>query len=175
MNKPRRFLLRVILPGALVLLMIVAGGYAAGFRYNFSQSMPVGIWRVVSGKPQRGDYVLVNIPDTPIFQTAHARGYIRAGFAANGLAPLIKRLAAVEGDVVAVGETVTINAQEWPKSHVYERDPDGRALPRAESGTVQAGFVWVLSDYNAGSFDSRYFGPLPVSAIQAKVQPVWIW
>jgi hypothetical protein len=36
---------------------------------------------------------------------------------------------------------------------------------------VTPGFVWVASSYNPWSFDSRYFGSLPVGIIRRRLKP----
>jgi type IV secretory pathway protease TraF len=40
---------------------------------------------------------------------------------------------------------------------------------------VPRGYVWLMSDYNPRSFDSRYFGPIPVKQIQGPAKLVLKW
>jgi len=35
--------------------------------------------------------------------------------------------------------------------------------------------IWAVSDFNANSYDSRYFGPLAPDAIRFDAKPVWTW
>jgi len=39
---------------------------------------------------------------------------------------------------------------------------------------VEPGTVWVASTYNAGSYDSRYMGPIPTSQIRRRLRPLWL-
>jgi type IV secretory pathway protease TraF len=39
---------------------------------------------------------------------------------------------------------------------------------------VAKGEVWVISSYNPLSFDSRYFGPVPISRIEGFARPLFI-
>jgi type IV secretory pathway protease TraF len=35
--------------------------------------------------------------------------------------------------------------------------------------------LFLLSTTNPASFDSRYFGPVSVSAVIGSAQPIWTW
>ncbi len=52
----------------------------------------------------------------------------------------------------------------------------GRPLPPFPSGTYQVrpGQLWLLSGHDPRSFDSRYFGPVPVANVQGVARPVWV-
>jgi type IV secretory pathway protease TraF len=39
---------------------------------------------------------------------------------------------------------------------------------------VESGQLWLLSGHDPRSFDSRYFGPISVSSVQAVARPVWV-
>ena len=55
-------------------------------------------------------------------------------------------------------------------------DRSGRALPGtgANDVIVAKGEVWVISSYNPLSFDSRYFGPIPISKIEGLARPLFV-
>lgn len=149
---------------------------ALGLHINFSNSYPVGIWRFSSSAaPTRGDYVVFRFPeDNHLYPLAVERQYLRRQ--GSGYAPLMKRLAALPGDAVAVNGSVSINGAAWPHGEVGTTDSSGRPVPRVEgTSVVPEGFCWVLSDYNSRSFDSRYFGPIPIAAIYATARPVLIF
>jgi type IV secretory pathway protease TraF len=47
--------------------------------------------------------------------------------------------------------------------------------PVASGGySVPAGEVWLLSGHDPRSFDSRYFGAVPVTNIQGVARPIWV-
>ena len=37
---------------------------------------------------------------------------------------------------------------------------------------MQPGEVWLFSSYSAGSFDSRYFGPVVLASVRGIARPV---
>ena len=152
--------------------------WLCGYRWNNSDSFPVGIWKII--KPfdittDKFQTVLFCPPDNALFQEAKARGYLTFGVLScpNGYQPLIKRVVASAGDRVIVSDAgVMINGILQTNSRLIHTDKEGRALPQASSGIVPEGMVWVLSDYNAMSFDSRYFGPVAVNSIIGVITPV---
>jgi len=166
-----KFVLKAL--GTAIVIMVLFG--LLGFRVNLTGSYPVGIWRKSGKTPEKGDLVLFNLPFTPLSSLAYERGYIRAGYP-DGYAPLMKRLAAVPGDVVTVTSRIVINGKEWPNGEIFTTDSKGREVRSlATSGPVQEGQCWLLSDYNARSFDSRYFGPVPLSHILGVMHPIIVW
>jgi type IV secretory pathway protease TraF len=40
--------------------------------------------------------------------------------------------------------------------------------------SVRTGEVWLLSVHHPRSFDSRYFGAVPVTNIQGVARPIWV-
>jgi type IV secretory pathway protease TraF len=43
------------------------------------------------------------------------------------------------------------------------------------TGTLPHGYLWLASVHTPASFDSRYFGPVPRSAIERRVTPLYTW
>lgn len=165
--------------GAGFAALAIASGatYAAGYRVNVSDSLPPGVWRVAHGEPTRGAIVLVCPPDTTLFQHARAAKYIARGFCPGGLAPLLKPVAAVAGDRVAVSAAgISVNGELVRNTRRYRADLSGRLLPSPADveSVVPPGHVWLLSSYNRHSFDSRYFGPLATSLVRGVARPVYL-
>lgn len=134
--------------------------------WNASASVPVGLYLVLSGKPSRGDLVLVHTPDS-VRQLAAERGYLPADV------PLIKRIAAAGGDVVcATGNMISINGRA--AAGRLARDGIGRLLP-GWSGChrLDSGEVFLLMQGVTDSFDSRYFGAVPATMIIGRLAPLW--
>ena len=151
----------------------------AGFRINETTSAPIGLWRMTpAAKPlTRGAYVSFCPPDTPIFRLAKERGYLAKGACASGLQPLLKPVAAVAGDHVVLDKKgFWVNGVLVSNSRVEDRDRLGRPLPALlfSSAIVPRGEVWLLSSFHASSFDSRYFGPVKIAAIEGVAKPVWV-
>lgn len=160
-----------------VLVAMIAAVWLEGFRVNVTPSFPEGIWRLESGPVKKGMLVMFCPPDTPIFRMAKKRRYLPRGMCPGWYAPMIKRIVAVSGDHVIVSKAdVFVNGVCLKNSGVLSTDSAGRPLPRgAESGIVPQGYVWLMSDYNPRSFDSRYFGAISVKQIlgPAKLELRW--
>ena len=140
-------------------------------RINESPSLPIGIWRVspLDRELRRGDIVSFCPPDTPAFREAWRRGYLGGGLCEGGYEPLLKPVAAIAGDRLnRTEEGISINGRLIANSKSLTHDSSGRTLPSpgADNVIVAKGEVWVISSYNPLSFDSRYFGPVPISRIE---------
>ena len=136
--------------------------------YNASASAPVGFYLV---RPiheiARGDLLLVRTPDS-VRDLAAERGYLPSSV------PLVKRVAALPGDWVCVfGHTVYIDGAA--SAHQLAADRQGRPLP-AWNGCrlLNAGEIFLLMANESSSFDSRYFGPVPGSAVIGRLVPLWL-
>lgn len=136
--------------------------------YNASASAPIGLYRVLPAGPiRRGDLVLVRTP-VSVRRFAAERGYLPESV------PLVKRAAAVVGDTVCVlDHVVSIDGR-----HVADQlaaDAEGRSLP-AWTGCRKLGAdeIFLLMAEVPDSFDGRYFGPLPASAIIGRLVPLWL-
>jgi conjugative transfer signal peptidase TraF len=158
---------------------LILGAHSAGLRVNESPSLPVGIWRVspLDRDLRRGDIVSFCPPDTATFGEAWRRGYLSAGHCEGGYEPLLKPVAAIAGDRVSgTDDGISINGRLIASSKRLNRDGLGRILPSpgARDVIVAKGEVWVISSYNSLSFDSRYFGPIPISRVEGLAQPFFV-
>lgn len=145
-----------------------------GVRLNLTASMPVGFYRVVRGATERNVIVLICLPES-IAEFAHERGYLPNGSCRGGVAPIGKRIVAVPGDTVAMTQAgLQVNGVLIPNSKSLPRDGRHRQLPELtkQLSIVAPHQLWVLSWYSSRSFDSRYFGPIPDSAVQATIRPL---
>ena len=167
------------LAAVTVVMAALATANIIGLRINGTTSMPRGLWRVTPAAAplRRGEVVTICPPDTAPFREAAARRYIPAGSCPGGYEPLVKPVGAATGDVVAVsGSGVTVNGQPVPGTAQLAQDSAGRRLQPVRAGTypVAPGEVWLLSGHDPRSFDSRYFGPIPVGNVQGLARPVWV-
>lgn len=154
------------------LLVLLAGGYG-GLRINLTPSAPLGLWRIV--KLERpvivGDRVFVCLPLSDAMREGLRRGYLRKGLCPGHAAPLIKTVAAGAGQHVAVSDIVEINGHRLCHSRLMTADGRGRPLIAHPGGIIPEGYIHLHSDYE-GSFDSRYFGPVPVASILGLAEEV---
>lgn len=159
--------------GAALVASIGAAGVWGGYRMNMTRSYPLGLWRIEAQAREyrAGDVVFICPPGDETFDLALERGYLPRGLCPGGAGPLIKEIVAVAEQVVTIGESVIIDGAMLPDSTVRRIDSEGRALPQATGGLVPAGHVFLHSAF-LGSFDSRYFGPVPASGILGLARPV---
>jgi conjugative transfer signal peptidase TraF len=160
-----------------VVLITTVGTFAicgvVGVRINGSPSLPVGLYLVT----EHSDANLVEFcPVGPFASLAIARGYRDAGSCSDGGAPLLKPVVARASDSVEVSAAgLAVNGHLLPNTAPMKRDTNNRPLTPWPPGryTVAPDSVWVASSYNPRSFDSRYFGPVPLGSVRNHVRP-WI-
>jgi conjugative transfer signal peptidase TraF len=173
----RRCAIAVSITGALMMATLVAGE-AAGLRINATASMPCGLWRVRAGEPiEGGEIVTICPPDRPDIREAAHRGYIPSGSCPGGYEPLVKPIAAVAGDVVTVTpQGIAVDDRPVANTAPLAEDEAGRKLHPIPIGAyrVAPGEVWLLSGHDPRSFDSRYFGAVPVANVQGVARALWV-
>ena len=167
----RRFrsLLSPLFLAAFLLTELTIMG-AAGYRLNLSPSMPRGIWRVIAvpaAAYQRGQVVAVCPPVNAPF--------LPRGSCPLGMAPFVKQLVGVPGDVVTVTpHGVSVNGGPFlPHSAPLAQTSNGQLLPQ-RLGTWRLTGYWLYGTDSPRSFDSRYFGEVPAASLQGLARPVWV-
>jgi conjugative transfer signal peptidase TraF len=165
--------LAILLVAALGLALFCAVAFFGGYRINMTPSEPIGLWRIrpVDRPVAVGDLVFICPPDIPEIRIARRRSYLRSGLCAGGVAPLIKTVIATAGQRVHVGHDLCVDGVAMAHSMIAKVDGKGRALSAHPGGVVPAGFVFLFSG-SRGSYDSRYFGPLPASGVLGLAQEV---
>lgn len=156
-NSARRVLFAVILL-ALGLVLV----FSAGFRFNPTPSLPKGVYRLAPGAPEKGDLVSFCL-ESEFAELALERGYLESGSCPSGLRPLLKRLAGLPGDFV-----------DPSALSIRSVDSQGRPMPSVLAfSIIPPGMALVLADH-PGSFDSRYFGFVPLESLQ-RVEPIFVF
>lgn len=153
----------------LLALFIIPG--RLGIRWNASPSLPVGFY--IESKEPSG--LVEFCPSVFVGRFAAMRGYRSEGTCPDGATPLMKPVVAGSGDTVDVSaDGLWVNNRLVPNTAPRAADTQGRPLEHFPFGRylVDRGTVWVASSYNARSFDSRYFGPIPESSIRAHLRPL---
>ena len=159
--------------------VMMLGPVVLPYRWNGSASVPIGLYRVRHGRPEPWKLVAFCLPKA-VALYAKARGYIGFGFSCPGWTqPLLKPVAAVAGDAVTIAPAgVTVRGVPLSNTKVFSADSQGRLhLVWISEGEhiVPPGFVFVLSALHERSWDSRYFGCIPTTAILSTMEPVWLW
>lgn len=161
----------------LTVAVLAAATWAADLRVNLTESLPPGVYRAVAADFRPGALVSVCLPDD-LAALAKERGYGKPGPCPGGIAPLLKRIAAMPGDTVVVSNAgLAVNGEPIPRTARRERDSHGRPIPRIAEGdyAVSEGELWLVANHRARSWDSRYFGPLEPARIIAGMRPVVTW
>jgi len=145
-----------------------------GLRLNTTPSEPLGLWRIVPlDRPaQVGDRLFVCLPRTATFEEARRRGYLRFGLCSGWTGPVIKQVAALGGAHITVGRSVAIDGVPLPNSTLRAHDGEGRVLAPFVGGVVPMGEVFLHSGFE-GSYDSRYFGPVPLDGVLGRAVPLF--
>lgn len=137
--------------------------------YNPSDSVPRGWYRI--GLPDSlnvGSIVLARLPADAAALAAR-RGYLPVHI------PLLKRVGAMSPQQVCIEKhIVRIDGV----AEAVARTVDGRGRPLSawqQCRRLHDGELFLLSATNPASFDSRYFGPVAVSAVIGSAQPLWTW
>jgi conjugative transfer signal peptidase TraF len=170
MARPR---CRRTLPGGRAALLALVGCSAtiaaasmvgSHFLWNLSPSLPRGLYRVHRDlSPTRG--ALVNFaPPVGAAALIAARGYLPP------TASLLKTVIAMPGDRVCISDVFLVNDRAI--GTVSHCDTSGRPLQVYRfCDQVPAGWAFVATE-SPRSFDSRYFGPVPLQSLIV-VRPVW--
>jgi len=142
-----------------------------GVRFNFSPSLPVGMY--VTTADEHANLVEF-CPAEPSASLSITRGYRDPGNCPDGAAPLLKPVVASAGDVLELSARgVSVNGTLLANTAPLSKDSKGRPLGAWPFGRycVVPGTVWVASSHHPRSFDSRYFGPISTAAIRHRLKP----
>jgi conjugative transfer signal peptidase TraF len=144
----------------------IAGDPPTLLVWNASASAPIGLYRVrVDRAVRRGDMVVAWTPE-PARSLAARRRYLPANV------PLVKRVAAVDGDRVCAFDTaISINGRSVALRQ--RTDGAGRLMPSWQGcRRLRAGEYLLLMD-SPLSFDGRYFGVTRGSELLGRAHLLW--
>ncbi|MDL2227019.1 conjugative transfer signal peptidase TraF [Deltaproteobacteria bacterium OttesenSCG-928-M10] len=161
-----------------VVVILLIAAWILGFRVNTTPSLPEGIYQISSSDFGRGDLVGFCLDsENPFSPLAEEREYLGSGSCPSGLRPLIKHLIGLPGDDLRItDEGLTLNGSLLPATILADRDSQGRPMPPSllNEGIIPDGLCLVLSQQHIGSFDSRYFGLVPLESLR-KVIPIAVF
>ena len=149
------------------LLLSTLGGATPHYIWNASNSVPIGLYHVQPAtRLTLSELVAVQPPDL-LAAFLDLNGYLPIGV------PMLKRVLALPGQTVCRnGLTIAVDGIDMGQAH--KRDGRGRPLPVWQGCRVIAdGDIFVMNWQSADSLDSRYFGPLPASAVIGRAVAVW--
>jgi type IV secretory pathway protease TraF len=157
-NQIKRLMRFVVAPlAALAVFGVVIHATGPIAIVNETPSLPRGLYVRTAESISHGAVVA-------FAQPPQARAYLETLGYPEG-AYLLKRVVAL------VGERVDVRA--LPR---LPADRRGTALPQAKATLILGSSeMFVLGDTGARSFDSRYFGPLPIGDAVGVYRLVWAW
>ena len=155
------------LGAAVVVVSTIAVRPAPRYIWNASESVPIGLYRLhPTGRLAVTQLVAVQSPE-PLATLLADRRYLPRGI------PLLKRVLALPGQTVC-RDQLAVMVDKIEMGAARARDSRGRPLPIWQGCHVIAdGEVFLMNWRSADSFDGRYFGALPTSAIIGTAEPLW--
>jgi len=167
----RRWLIATVLS---VPLSIVGLFWILGLVWNQTPSLPVGLWRKVNTDTssfRRGAFVTFCPPEKAIQILKSDRKILGWGSCPNGYRTFLKQVEGVPGDSISIDkEFVSINGHKISNSRRYHRNKSMYTSPT--TFRVPEGFLWLMATSSKWSFDSRYFGLVPINYVQNEVEPL---
>ena len=166
--------------GALAIaVMLLWTGF--GVVFNYTHSAPFGLYR-----EQFDSEAAIHGPAPYVFfcpdrrwSSMHGEPNYRDPMRTcpDGFSPLIKPVVAWPGDLVSVSANgISVNGQMLKNSAPIERDSKGQQLHTFAAGEYRVGpkELWVVSSFSPRSFDSRYFGPIPLKSVHSWLRPLLV-
>jgi conjugative transfer signal peptidase TraF len=135
--------------------------------WNASASVPIGLYAVRPALPLYVGELVVVTPPKPLAQLFAARRYLPLGV------PLVKHVLALSDQTVCrTGRAITVDGTAM--GDALERDRLGRVLPNWQGcRALEPGEVFLMNTVPPDSLDGRYFGPLPLTTIVGRADPIW--
>ena len=149
------------------LLLSRVGGTTPLYVWNASNSVPMGLYRLQIVTTLRVTELVAVRPPDLLATFLDQNDYLPIGV------PMLKRVLALPGQTVC-RNGLSISVDGVDVGQARERDGRGRPLPVWQGCQIIADSdVFVMNWQSADSLDSRYFGPLPASAVIGRAVPVW--
>lgn len=159
--------LLVMVIGVAVLTLTMGAKPLPRVVWNTSESVPIGLYSVELVGQLAVTNLVVAAPPQPLASFLAERGYLPLGL------PLIKRILALPGQSVCRHErAIGVDGIEMGTALAHDRR--GRPLPVWQGCRMIAqGELFLMNWNEPASLDGRYFGPIPLSAIIGRAEPLW--
>jgi conjugative transfer signal peptidase TraF len=165
--------LKLAAGGLSLAVLLPLAVHSSNLRWNRTDSVPTGLYRIVDLSRAPGtQYAGLCLPESMLDEARRTGITLPAGECPTGVAPLLKPLyeATPQTPVVFTERGFKIHGRLLRNTAPKSFSSKGRPLEHIPFGVYTAG-TWAISDWNADSFDSRYFGPIPESSIRFHLVP----
>jgi conjugative transfer signal peptidase TraF len=142
---------------------------------NWSSSAPLGLYSRHKPSAIAKDDLVVVCLGSALASAGRARGYLPAGSCPDGTSPVLKQVISTAGDEIELrSDAILVNGRIVHRSPPRSADSLGRPLAHTPLGRrlVGAEEIWVLGVRRERSWDSRYFGAIPLSNIVGVARPL---
>lgn len=163
----RRLTILSMLAGTALIVLPAFGKPDIRFIWNASASVPIGLYRIIPADRIEVTDLAIVMPTAALADFLDERGYLPRGV------PLIKRVLALTGtEVCRSGSAVMAYGAAY--GQIRDQDARGRLLPNWKGcWRLREGEAFFMNWDSPESFDSRYFGPLSLSAVIGRAIPLW--
>jgi conjugative transfer signal peptidase TraF len=135
--------------------------------WNASESVPVGLYTIAPVRKLLVTNLVVVIPPEPLAVFLADGGYLPLGI------PLIKPILALSGQSIC-RRKLRVSVDGIEVGVALDHDGRGRALPVWEGcRVIKQDEVFLMNRRKPASLDGRYFGPISLSAIVGRAEPLW--
>ena len=147
--------------------------------YNITNSMPLGLYYVVSDKAQdaqKNELVTICPAKREDIVIATKIGYLELKEKGNcWITPLLKRVIAKEGDNVLINENgIYVNGILIRRSKPFEKDRQGNSLHIAYMNRKLNKCEFIVNTDSRYSYDSRYLGVFHCDELRQIVIPTFL-
>ena len=160
---------------------VMFAGVNLGLVFNYTHSAPFGLYMEIAtpteARREPPPYIFF-CPDVrwpSMNNEPNYRSPMRT--CPDGFSPLIKPVIAWPGDTVQTSpQGITVNGVLLAHTVSLNHDSQGRIVHPFAYGTyrVQPGQLWAVSSFSPRSFDSRYFGPVPLRSVHLWIRPLLV-
>lgn len=161
---------------ALAAILGLALSARSRVRINWTDSLPRGLY-LVAAVPRNGvvrGQIVVACPPRSYAEIGRDHGYLISGGCPGGVAPVLKLVAARAGDIVQLSSAgIEVNGSRLPGTTLLAVDNHSDPPAHVAFGIyrVPVGEIWLFTSKPDG-YDSRYFGPVPISNVLNIARPL---
>lgn len=169
---------KVVVATVIFLTLVMTLFMSRILIFNLTDSLPLGLWKRTSLSLERGGVVgfcptLSDQLKSDYRLQASKNGLMR--ICDENVQMMMKPIVAVPGDKVEIKDNKIFVNEKFVVERL-EKDGYGKSIKSVKPGiyNVTEGEYWMISTYNKGSFDSRYFGAVKAENLKYSLVPLFV-